>query len=78
MKSFLMLKKQTNKRLLKSFFNKNHGGCPNLLKIFLIKLQLLIFSLHFFGSYFSNFSSWIRKRIFHADPDPEGKMNADP
>ena len=42
----------------------------------LIKLQLLAISLPFFCFYLKYFSSWIR--IINADPDPVGKMNADP
>ena len=33
-------------------------------------------SFHFFVCYLSVFPSWIR--ILNTDPDPEGKMNADP
>ena len=51
----------------------------DLVQIYLIKkLHLLPISLHFFSCYFYIFPSWIRIRICNGDPDPEGKMNADP
>ena len=42
------------------------------------KLVIIINFLAFFLFLFENFPSWIRIRILKADPDPGGKMNADP
>ena len=51
---------------------------PQHWNLLLIKLQLLPTSVLIFFCYFSIFSSWIRVRIMKVDPDPWGKMIADP
>ena len=43
-----------------------------------IKLQLLATSLPFFCCYLKNFPSWIQIRTLNADPDPGGKIHANP
>ena len=47
-------------------------------KLHTVHLQLLPISLHFFCFCLKFFPSWIRIRKLNADPDPGGKMNADP
>ena len=42
------------------------------------KIAVISNFLAFFCFYLKNFPSWIRIRILNADPDPGGKMNADP
>ena len=51
---------------------------PQHWNLLLIILQLLPTSVLIFFCYFSIFSSWIRVRIMNVDPDPWGKMIADP